>query len=36
MARHLLQEVLTMEESVTYQGIIRKGEVKEARKILLL
>jgi predicted transposase YdaD len=36
----LLQGVLTMEESVTYQAILRKGEAKgeakEARRILLL
>ncbi len=32
----LLQGVIEMEESVTYQGIIEKGEAKEARKMLLL
>jgi hypothetical protein len=32
----LLQGVLAMEGSVTYQKIIRKGKAKEARKILLL
>jgi hypothetical protein len=32
----VLHGVMTMEESVTYQSIIRKGEVNEARKMLLL
>jgi predicted transposase YdaD len=32
----LLQGVIAMEESVTYQAILRKGEAKEARKLLLL
>jgi hypothetical protein len=36
LASQLFREVLTMEESVTYQWIIRKGEVREARKVLLL
>ena len=31
----LLQGVIEMEESVTYQGIIEKGEAKGARKLLL-
>jgi hypothetical protein len=32
----LLQGVITMKESVTYQAIIEEGEANEARKILLL
>jgi predicted transposase YdaD len=32
----LFQGVIAMEESVTYQAILRKGEAKEARKMLLL
>jgi hypothetical protein len=32
----LLQGVATMKESVTYQAILREGEVGEARKMLLL
>ncbi len=32
----LLHGVLAMEESVTYQKIIRKGKAEEARRILLL
>jgi hypothetical protein len=36
LIRRLLQGVRTMEESVTYQAIIEEGELKEARKILLL
>src|SRR5436309_247206 len=32
----LLQGVVTMKESVTYQAIIEEGEAREARKILLL
>ncbi|HZV05618.1 MAG TPA: hypothetical protein VE999_11095 [Gemmataceae bacterium] len=31
----LVQEVLGMEESVTYQAIIRKGRLAEARQVLL-
>ena len=31
----LLQGVLAMEESVTYQAIIRKGEIKHGQKMLL-
>ena len=31
----IIQEVLGMEESVTYQAIIRKGRLAEARQILL-
>jgi hypothetical protein len=36
MIQTLLQGVITMKESVTYQAIIEEGEAKEARKILLL
>ena len=32
----LLQGITAMEESVTYQAVIRKGEAREARKMLLL
>jgi hypothetical protein len=32
----LLQGVMTMKESVTYQAILREGEANEARKILLM
>jgi hypothetical protein len=35
LANQLLQEVLTMEESVTYQGIIRRGKVEGERQALL-
>jgi hypothetical protein len=34
-ANLLFQEVLGMEESTTYQAIIRKGRLSEARQILL-
>lgn len=34
-AQALFEEVLGMEESTTYQGIIRRGRVEEARQILL-
>jgi hypothetical protein len=34
-ASMLYQEVLGMEESVTYQAIVRKGRLAEARQILL-
>jgi hypothetical protein len=36
LAQRLLQGVLTMKESVTYQAIIQEGEAKEARKMILL
>jgi hypothetical protein len=32
----LLQEVISMEESVTYQAIVRRGKREEARKLILL
>ena len=32
----IIRGVLDMEESVTYQGIIEKGEAKEARRLVLL
>jgi predicted transposase YdaD len=32
----LLQGVVTMKESVTYQAIIEEGEAREARKMVLL
>jgi hypothetical protein len=35
-ARILLQGVLRMRESVTYQAVVEEGELKEARKMLLL
>jgi predicted transposase YdaD len=35
-AAALFQEVLGMEESTTYQAIIRKGEAREARRMLLI
>ena len=31
----LLQGVLAMEESVTYQAVLEQGEIREAQKILL-
>jgi predicted transposase YdaD len=36
LVQALLQGVVTMKESVTYQAILEEGEVKEARKLLLL
>ena len=36
LVQSLLQGVLTMKESVTYQAIIREGEAKEARKMILI
>jgi hypothetical protein len=36
MIQTLLRGVLTMEESVTYQAILRKGKTAEARRMLLL
>jgi hypothetical protein len=35
-ANMLFQEVLGMEESTTYQAIVKKGRLAEARKFLLL
>ncbi|HEY1377646.1 MAG TPA: hypothetical protein VGF55_12675 [Gemmataceae bacterium] len=35
LAEQLLQGVIAMEESVTYQAILEKGELKEARHVLL-
>jgi predicted transposase YdaD len=35
-AQALLQEVLGMEESTTYQGIVRRSRAEEARRLLLL
>src|SRR5205814_4897849 len=32
---HMLQKVLAMKESVTYQAIVAEGELKAARTILL-
>jgi hypothetical protein len=32
----LIEEVLGMEESTTYQAIIRKGRAEEARRMLLI
>jgi hypothetical protein len=34
-AAALFQEVLGMEESTTYQGIVRRAQAREARRILL-
>jgi hypothetical protein len=36
LTNRLLQGVVEMEESVTYQAIIEKGELKRAHKLLLL
>jgi len=36
LIQRLLQGVITMKESVTYQAILSEGEAKEARKMLLL
>jgi hypothetical protein len=35
-ASALFQEVLGMEESTTYQAIVRRGRAEEARRMLLL
>jgi hypothetical protein len=35
LAEQLLRGVVAMEESVTYQAIVEKGELREARRILL-
>jgi predicted transposase YdaD len=35
-AQALFQEVLGMEESATYRGIVRRGRAEEARRLLLL
>jgi hypothetical protein len=35
LAERLLKEIETMEDSVTYQATIRRGEIREARKILI-
>jgi hypothetical protein len=36
IARVLMRGVVGMKESTTYQAILEEGELKEARKILLL
>jgi hypothetical protein len=36
LVNHLLQGVVEMEESVTYQAILEKGELRRAHKTLLL
>lgn len=36
MANNLFAEVLGMEESVTYQAIVRRGRAEEGRRLLLL
>jgi hypothetical protein len=36
LVQRLLQRVMTMRESVTYQAIIEEGLLEEARRILLL
>lgn len=36
LVNHLLQGVVAMEESVTYQAIIEKGELRHAHRMLLL